>query len=247
MEEKIRGVVLRAVDYGENDKIITLFSLEDGVVSAVARGVKKSDAKLKFAVAPFSFCEYVLLKRGDRRTLVSAETIESFYPLRENLYKLYAGSAGLEFVYLFVKEGMENGQMFILLMSLLKGLCYGNADPYILLCKFLYEALALSGYEISVGGCVKCHKTIGNRAFFDFSIGGGVCEECKDGMSVEVNPATLKLLADVAVCSFQELEHISYRLLIKRKAARLLNYFAEVQAGVTLRSVRQLLLLPGEQ
>ncbi len=243
MEEKLKAVVLRAIDYKENDKLITLFSLEEGVVTAVARGVKKANAKLKFAAAPFCFCEYVLAKKGDKRTVVSAEIIESFYSLREDIFKLYAGSAALEFVYLFVKEGMENGRLFVLLMDFLKNLCFSEADAYVLLVKFLLEALALAGYEITVDKCAKCRKTIKNRAFFDFGIGGGICEDCRDGMSVEINPSTLKLLNDVNNRPFEELVGLIYPQIIRKKAVRLLGYYIEVQAGVTVRSIARFLLL----
>ena len=156
---------------------------------------------------------------------------------------MYAGSAALEFVYLFVKEGMENGRLFVLLMDFLKNLCFSEADAYVLLVKFLLEALALAGYEITVDKCAKCRKTIKNRAFFDFGIGGGICEDCRDGMSVEINPSTLKLLNDVNNRPFEELVGLIYPQIIRKKAVRLLGYYIEVQAGVTVRSIARFLLL----
>lgn len=53
MEEKINALMIRSVDYADNDKILSLFSLEQGVISAKIRGVKKAGAKLKFAAEPF--------------------------------------------------------------------------------------------------------------------------------------------------------------------------------------------------
>ena len=55
MEEKLNAITLKAVDYGESDKILTLFSLEKGVISATVKGVKKD--KAKHTVLPLSkFC-----------------------------------------------------------------------------------------------------------------------------------------------------------------------------------------------
>ena len=62
MEEKLSGIVLGGVNYGENDKIINVFTLEKGVVSAKIKGVKKAGAKLKFASEPFCFAEFVFFK-----------------------------------------------------------------------------------------------------------------------------------------------------------------------------------------
>ena len=58
--------MIRAVDYGENDKILTLLSAERGKISAGIKGVKKAGAKLKFAAQPFCLAEYVLTGRGGR-------------------------------------------------------------------------------------------------------------------------------------------------------------------------------------
>ena len=55
MEEKLNALMLRGVDYKDNDKMLTLYSLERGLVSAGIKGVKKAGAKLKFASQPFCF------------------------------------------------------------------------------------------------------------------------------------------------------------------------------------------------
>ena len=62
MEEKMSGIVLSAVSVGENDKILNIFTLEKGVVSAKIKGVKKAGAKLKFASEPFCFAEFIFDK-----------------------------------------------------------------------------------------------------------------------------------------------------------------------------------------
>ena len=90
MEEKCRAIVLRAVDYKDNDKILTLFSLEYGIISSAIRGVKKPKAKLKFAAQPFCFCEYVFNVKGDKRSVISADIIESFYPTLDANYLVLA-------------------------------------------------------------------------------------------------------------------------------------------------------------
>ena len=67
MEVKVNGVILRAADYNENDKIITLLTAESGKITAAVKGVKKAGAKLRFAAQPFCFAEFVLARR-DRKS-----------------------------------------------------------------------------------------------------------------------------------------------------------------------------------
>ena len=59
MESKVNAITLRAIPFSENDAILTLFSLESGLITAKIKGVKKAGAKLKFIAQPFCFSEIV--------------------------------------------------------------------------------------------------------------------------------------------------------------------------------------------
>ncbi|MBO5328139.1 MAG: DNA repair protein RecO, partial [Clostridia bacterium] len=90
MEVKTEAIVLKAVDYKDNDKLLTLFSPTLGKITAGARGVKKPTAKLAFATQPFCFAEYVLAEKGGRYTVTSAYLHESFFALREDVTRYFA-------------------------------------------------------------------------------------------------------------------------------------------------------------
>ena len=47
--EKLSGIVLGGVSVGENDKILNVFTLQQGVVSAKIKGVKKAGANVLVA------------------------------------------------------------------------------------------------------------------------------------------------------------------------------------------------------
>jgi len=60
MDIKVRGIVLKASDYKDDDKLLRLYTLEQGKIGAVMRGVKKAKARLKIASQIFCFGEYLL-------------------------------------------------------------------------------------------------------------------------------------------------------------------------------------------
>ena len=78
MEVKVNAIVIRAVDYKDNDRILTLYSLEKGKITAGIKGVKKAGAKLKFASEPFCFAEYILAEKNGRYTVTGASYYEIF-------------------------------------------------------------------------------------------------------------------------------------------------------------------------
>ena len=236
MEEKLSGRVLGGVSVGENDKILNVFTLEQGVVSAKIKGVKKAGAKLKFASQPFCFAEFIFAKTGKKRTVIGASLIDSFYPLRENINKLYSGSVILEYCKKFLKESIESKELFYLSINTLKNMAYLDNSPEYLLCDFLIKALALSGYALNLDGCFECAKNIDGRIFFDFSVGGFYCEECKTAWSREIS-----ILTYLALKKIIDGENVVKQECIK--PLKLLDYYLKEKAEVTLNSLKELINL----
>ena len=194
MEEKASGIVLGGVNYAENDKILNIFTLEKGVVTAKIKGVKKAGAKLKFASEPFCFAEFIFSETAQRRTVIGASLIDSFYPLREDIKKYFAGGAVLEFIRRFYRESIVDQKEFVLAVNTLKEIAYGKNKTLSSLVQFLINALKNVGYQLSLNGCFSCGKEIDGRTFFDYRIGGFFCEECFDGVGREINFITKKTL-----------------------------------------------------
>ena len=82
MEVTTKGIALKATDYKENDKLVLLYTLEYGKITVHAKGIRKGNAKLKFAADQFCFGQYELSRIEDRFTLKTCDQLESFYSLR---------------------------------------------------------------------------------------------------------------------------------------------------------------------
>lgn len=52
MLEKCEGIVIRTTDYGETNKITTLYTREWGKVGVMARGAKKTNSRLSAVTQP---------------------------------------------------------------------------------------------------------------------------------------------------------------------------------------------------
>lgn len=64
---RTEGIVIRTVDYGETNKIITLYTRTHGKVSLMARGAKKTKSRFSSMSQVFSYGEYIFFweKRWD--------------------------------------------------------------------------------------------------------------------------------------------------------------------------------------
>ncbi len=233
MEEKVSGIVLSAISYAENDKILSIFTLEKGVVSARIKGVKKAGAKLKFASEPFCFAEYILTRSRAGLTVINASLIDSFYPVREDIFKYYAGATVLEFVRRFYKENIVAPEAFLTVANGLKAIAYGN-NPLSSLVTFLINALSDVGYALEISGCSICGQKKCLRMFFNYDNGSFYCENCFSGEGREINPQTFNALLLVHIG--QEIERDG-----SIKALRLLDFYLENKTEERLTSLKELL------
>ncbi|MBQ9081396.1 MAG: DNA repair protein RecO [Clostridia bacterium] len=196
MEVKYNALMLRAADYKDNDKILTLFAAGKGKITATCRGVKKAAAKLKFAAQPFCFAEYVLAERAGRYTVISAFLHDGFYALREDIQKFYAASAVLETCNLLLPEGLQSDGLFLCAVQTLGRMC--EEDEGLPLLTFLLNALSFAGYTLRLDGCANCGKPLSGRGYFSFTSGSFFCGECPGEGYVpasEVTYHTLRIAA----------------------------------------------------
>ena len=236
MEEKLTGLVLSKTDYGENDRIVNIFTLEKGTVSATFKGVKRAGAKLKFASEPFCFAEFLFSERAGRRTAIGASLNDSFYPVRESIEKFFAAGTVLEFIRRFARENIVSPDLFFTAIDCLKETAYGDKNPKVLLCAFLLNALKISGYAINLHGCFLCGKDISGRVFFDPFSGGFLCENCRKNEGREINAETYFALIKAA----KGLELSEKEAVL---SLRLLDFYVKTKTEEKLNSMQELLKL----
>ena len=236
MEEKLSGVVLNSVNYGENDKILSVFTLEKGIISAKIKGVKKARAKLKFASEPFCFAEFIILSSADKKSVVNASLIDSFYPIREDIKKYFAGGSVLEFIKKFAKDSIVSANAFTLLITALKELAYSDENPESVLTRFFIRGLSVVGYGLNISvNCSKCGKPLDIKPYFDYNIGAFRCEDCKDDHGArEINFATL-----FALNKAKKGEPITEREGVL--SLRLIDYFLKKKIETEIISLKQLI------
>ena len=238
MEEIVNAVVIKSVDYGENDKILTLFSLERGVISARIKGVKKQSAKLKVFAEPFCFSEYVLVSKNNFFTVINGSVLENFYSIRLDIEKFYAGNVLLEFIRKFSPENVIAKELFAALITTLKNLSASDNTDYNLL-SFLIEGLKETGYALSVNSCASCGSEEIKRAFFDFSSGQIYCENCQGEVKdlTEISVKTVSVINSVS-----KGEKVGEKEYLRR-AIRLINKYISAVTGEQIKSLIEYLFL----
>ncbi len=233
-----QGVVTRAIDYLDNDKIITIITPEHGRMSALLKGVKKVTAKMKFASQPFCFAQFKLVGKGDLLTVASATEIESFFDITQDYRATVAGSAILEMADSVGVVQEPDHLLFSGLLHALKTLAVTETDPDVVMMRFALGVFKISGYAMNLKTCKTCGKLLANDMVrFDVNSGEFCCIQCPTEHYVPISARTLELLQNMSKLQFAELENIVINEIEAKEFHQIIRANFLLRFGKELRSI----------
>ncbi len=175
---RTEAMVLRRMDLGEADRILTLFARGYGKTRVVAKGVRKPASRKAGHVELFMRVD-VLLAQGRTLDVVSqAQMIDAFLPLREDLVRTAYASHFVELLDAFTEERDQHDDLYDLLVKGLTWLC-ASADLRRTARYYELHLLDIVGYRPQLFECVIGGEKIEARdQFYSAHDGGVVCPAC---------------------------------------------------------------------
>lgn len=148
-----KALVLRSVDYKERDKILTLFTQDQGKLTASARGCRKKGSAIAAGCQLLAWSEMVLYDYQGRWAVKEAAAERLFQGVRDDIGRLALGCYFAEVTELLAVEGEENPELLSLILNSLHVLDMLPDKPLPLVkAVFEWKAMALEGYEPLIGG-----------------------------------------------------------------------------------------------
>jgi len=195
---RAEAVVLKGFDYGEKDKILTLYTPDQGKVRAIAKGVRRVTSRMGGHVDLFSHASLLLVHGRNMEIVTQGQARHTFPHLRENLAALTKACYVAELVDRFTEDGQSNRELFRVLVRALEHINAGRSDLTLRL--FELQLLALSGYQPQLRSCLSCDAPIEPGAnAFDPALGGVLCPACAPAHSSArpISTDALKLLRNL--------------------------------------------------
>ncbi len=175
---RVEAIVIRRRDWGEADRLLTLFTREQGKIQAVAKGARKPASRKAGHIELFTRSRLLVARSRSIDIVTQAETIEAYRPLRESLEASTLAHYFSELLDRFTGEGEPDHALFELFSSALTLLC--TADDLRLVARY-YELhlLERSGFRPELHHCPSCGRTLQPiDSYFSPAQGGALCPDC---------------------------------------------------------------------
>jgi DNA repair protein RecO (recombination protein O) len=109
------AIVLRRTDFGEADRLLTVFTPERGKIKLIAKGARRPTSRKSGHVELFSHGQFLVAVGRELDIITQAETLEPFLPLRNDLLRTTYAYYLAELSDAFAAERDENRPLFELL------------------------------------------------------------------------------------------------------------------------------------
>lgn len=143
------AVVLRTENYKDNDKMLTLFSMDYGKIDVLAKSCRKQGAKNSAFAEPFVCGNVQIYEKSGRCTLTQSEIKESYYELRQNIDSFAAASLLVSICDKCVMPDSPDRKLFALLVNCLHAL-NGGADHIDVAVFFCIRMLNILGQGLDL-------------------------------------------------------------------------------------------------
>lgn len=239
------ALLLRRIDYGDFDLILTLFTETNGKLSVIAKHAKKSKKRFAGVLELFTVVN-ATWSTGRRRSLpVLQEALleEPFAAIRGSMLKTAYASYWSELVTAWAEESQGMVRLYRLLVQVFTGLDRQTVDPALLNLMFQMQFLEIAGLCPNLNYCCVCKQDLDRQQQFvsglDLPRGGLRCHGCEPHEEGEVclSRGTIKQLQWLAQGDLKHVERLRFSTQALHEAQHFLETFVPFHLGREPRSL----------
>lgn len=179
------ALVLRRTDYGEADRVLTLFTPGYGKVRAIAKGVRRTTSRLAGHLEPFNRTQLLLATGRDLDIVTQAEARERLEALRGQVWHATGAWYLAELVDRFLEDADPHPRLYALFARSLRTLdesarAAETARGWLTLRYFELHLLDELGYRPGLHHCVGCDTPLRpEENGYSAEMGGALCPACR--------------------------------------------------------------------
>jgi len=188
---KAKSIVLKSYRLGEADKIVKLFSMEHGIISAVAKGAYNFKSRFSGRLELYNIVDCEMSAGKNLDVIAQVEIIEVFQNISADFFKFSISQIVSEITLKTQSERSPSTSVFRLLYVALKEInrCESGQDTILkkILVFFIARFLKIMGYVPLFDYCSICGRKINDKEIsnnsrsliFSIKYGGTICHKCR--------------------------------------------------------------------
>ncbi|NLC54974.1 MAG: DNA repair protein RecO [Erysipelothrix sp.] len=240
-EQRVKGIVLKQIDYKDNDVIINVLSQNGKLYSMYARGIKKITSKNANAVLVFSYSdfEYFHNQKG-LHTLKTAKTIKNYFNSFKDYNKIIVAFMLLDVVNdVMTMTINESINIYKLLSLSLENI--NTLDENLLLAFFLVSIMKDQGITLIVDSCAVCDSEKVN--YISIENGGFICHNCLENNNESIyDLEILKLFRIINKISLDDLSSLDFSKNNYKQILEIIYSFYNNYTGLRIRNFEKLIM-----
>ena len=179
----VKGLVIREVQVGEADKLITLLTPDLGKVTAGVKGAFSLKNKNAASSQLLTYSSFILRKKGERYYVKESSYIENFMNIRYDLERLALANYVCDVANDLAGEQAENPELLQLVLNTLYALAEKQDIPAgQIKGAFEFRLAVQEGFMPDLEGCGKCGKDLSGKGsggyLLDVMNGMILCGDC---------------------------------------------------------------------
>ena len=230
----LEGMVSRAAEYRESDRMLTILTPQAGKLSANARGSRKPSSPLLACSQPFCYGEFTLKEINGILYVNQCDLRESFFDLRTDFLRLEAAAMVLRLCESGMKKNVPAPELFYHAYSSIAIIAYGENPPADGLICFLLNFLRIMGYTPGTTRCALCGKSTYGGGFS--SDVGALCPECTSRRAAKAaEPLTLLAMSKMLCISLENMKKVVLPEQVRTECGELLGRYYEEHFGTRMK------------
>ena len=202
------GIVVRQKNIGERDRLITLLTRDQGMVTAYANGARSPRSPLASSTELLTYSNFVLFSYKGRTTVDAASAEQVFFGVRQDVELLALGTYLAQLCTEVLPEGEQDPHCLRLLLNSLYLLNEGKRSPDFIKPVFELRLLAISGFMPDLVACQNCGCYESDPMFFLPEAGELRCAACMTGQETGALPLAPGVLAAMRYILYSDFEKL---------------------------------------
>ncbi len=210
---EVEGLVLRQVNTGESDEILTILTPDHGKLSVSAKGARNFRSKHASSAQVFTYSNFLLQKTKRYYYIVDSYYKEGFEGIRYDAEKLALATYLVDIAAEFALEDVPNPNLMQVTLNALYALAYRTDIP-LLRTKAAYEfrLLCEEGFAPELYECGMCHGILEEGGYLDVMNGRVLCRSCQESyihsLPYEMDNTTAKIHVRVTPAVLSAMRYI---------------------------------------